>query len=242
MWGTSDDDKLARARAYPFDIPDNSFVYEDGETRAFEDPGERGGRIPVIACGSNRAPKQLAWKYRGQANVTIPVERAWLADFDVVHVAHLTGYGSIAATLQHVEAMRVEVSITWLTQDQLALMHGTEGVGSHYHYARLDKISLEGEVGGRLASAFVYATIMGCLSVNGGLAGLAAVRAQGRPHPSMTQKQIQAHVRARLAGEDDERAFILRTIADSDLRRARTRELARDAHPFAWPHVEVIGD
>jgi hypothetical protein len=240
MWGSSDDDKLARALGYPFDIPEHSFVHEDGGVRPFEDPGERGGRIPVIACGSNRAPRQLAWKYRRQAKATIPVERAWLADFDVVHVAHLTHYGSIAATLQHVEAMRAEVSITWLTPSQLALMHRTESVGSHYHYARLDRIALDGEVGGRLGSAFVYTTIMGCLSVAGGLAGLAAVRAQGRPHPSMTQKQIQAHVRARFGWEVDERAFILRTIADHDLRSERTRELARDAHPFAWPHVEVI--
>lgn len=241
MWGSSDDEKLARALGYPFGIPEHSYVYDDGRVRAFEDPGERGGRIPVIACGSNRAPRQLAWKYREQANATIPVERAWLADFDVVHVTHLTHYGSIAATVQHVEAMRAEVSINWLTQDQLALMHRTEGIGSHYHYAQLNKIKLDGEVGGRLDSAFVYMTIMGCLSVEGDLAGLAAVRAQGRPHPSMTQKQVQAHVRARLGEEADERAFILRTIADAGLRRAREIELARDAHPFAWPHVEVIG-
>ncbi len=240
MWGSSDDDKLVRALGYPFDIPDHSFVYRDGGIRAFDNPGERDGRIPVIACGSNRAPRQLAWKYRDVANAAIPVERAWLADFDVVHVAHLTGYGSIAATLQHVEAMRVEVSITWLTEDQLALMHQTESVGSHYHYARLDRIALNGEVGGRLDSAFAYATILGCLSVSGGLVGLAAVRAEGRPHASMSQSEIQTHVRTRLGEENDDRAFILRNIADPGLRSARTHELARDAHPFAWPHVEVI--
>ncbi|MHA1536486.1 MAG: hypothetical protein ACTSUD_02935 [Alphaproteobacteria bacterium] len=239
MWGSTDDDRLARALGYPFDIPDNSFVYEDGQTRAFENPGERDGRIPVIACGSNRAPKQLAWKYRGQRKTKIPVERAWLADFDVVHVAHLTSYGSIAAALQHVEAMRVEVSINWLTEDQLALMHETESIGEHYHYAQLNKIALDGEVGGRLDSAFTYTTILGCLSVAGKLAGLAAVRAEQRPHATMTQPEIQSHVRGRLGREADDRAFILGTIGDGDLRRARTSELARDAHPFAWPHLEV---
>lgn len=180
MWGSSDDDKLARALGYPFDIPEHSFVYENGEVRAFEDASERDGRIPVIACGSNRAPKQIAWKYRAEENSKIPVERAWLADFDVVHVAHLTHYGSVAATLQHVGAMRVEVSINWLTEDQLTLMHETESIGSHYHYARLDKIDLDAEIGGRLDSAFAYATILGCLSVSGNLAGLAAVRAEGQ--------------------------------------------------------------
>ena len=239
MWGSSDDDRLARALGYPFDIPDNSFVYEDGETRAFEDPGERDGRIPVIACGSNRAPKQLAWKYRGQKKTKIPVERAWLADFDVVHVAHLTSYGSIAAALQHVEAMRVEVSINWLSEDQLALMHETESIGEHYHYARLDRIALDGEVGGRLDSAFAYMTILGCLSVAGALAGLAAVRAEQRPHAAMTQAEIQAHVHARLGEDGHHESFILDNIADADLRRARTRVLAGDAHPFAWPHLEV---
>jgi len=240
MWGSSDDDKLARALGYPFDIPEHSFVYQDGEVRAFEDASERDGRIPVIACGSNRAPKQIAWKYRSEENTIIPVERAWLADFDVVHVAHLTHYGSVAATLQHVDAMRVEVSINWLTEDQLALMHQTESIGSHYHYARLDKIVLDAEVGGKLDSAFAYATILGCLSVSGGLAGLAAVRAEGRPHPTLTQNEIQAHVHARLGEDDQHESFILDNIADADLRRARTNKLADDTHPFAWPHVEVI--
>ena len=244
-------ERVAHAKAYPFSIPGYSFVYRDGQAH----PAAAGeidvtalaseGRAPVIACGSNRSPEQLHRKYRHlDGSVTIPVQRAWLADFDVVYAAHITRYGSIAATLQHVAGTSVEVSITWLDEPQLELMHGTEGRGHSYDYVRLSGLDLSLESaadgGDRLGSAFAYNYRGGCLKHDGAPLALAEAEAANRPHPAMTQPEVQAHVHSRLAGGGDLDTFILENVTDADARRAREEHLAGDALAFAWPGVTTI--
>ncbi|MYK59998.1 MAG: hypothetical protein F4027_15885, partial [Rhodospirillaceae bacterium] len=96
-------DPVERAMGYPYAIPDCSFVFDKaGRDKAGWRPAEIGGaltdgRHPVLACGSNRSPDQLARKYFDFEAATIPVQRAWLGDFDVVYAAHITGYGAISA-------------------------------------------------------------------------------------------------------------------------------------------------
>ena len=61
---------VSRALAYPYDVPDRSFVIHAGHVQPVEDEahlgdlagGDLSGRIPVIACGSNPAPSALAWR------------------------------------------------------------------------------------------------------------------------------------------------------------------------------------
>jgi hypothetical protein len=239
--GRSDDEALRIAQCYPFRIPGHSFTFVDGAMRPFDrEAAAREGRVPVIACGSNRSPEQLARKYGTAPGTVIPVERAWLRDFDVVYVAHITSYGSVAATVQHVPGMSVEVSVTWLDPEQLARMHATESLGHHYHYARLDRLELARESGGGLEHAFAYVTILGALAHEGEAAGLAEVAAEQRPHAGLTQAEVQDAIFARLGAGQSRREFILENVRDRETRRARERALAADALPFAWPHLTVI--
>ena len=244
-------ERIARAKAYPFRIPGHSFVYRDGGAHEVAESGidraalEREGRAPVIACGSNRSPDQLRRKYGHlDGAVTIPVQRAWLTDFDVVYAAHITRYGSIAATLQHVAGTSVEISITWLSESQLDLMHGTEGRGESYDYVRLDglDLSLDAACGGdgRLESAYAYTYRGGCLGHEGRPVGLAEIAARERRHRALSQPEIQAHVHSRLAGGGDLDTFILENVTDAHARRAREERLAGDALPFAWPRVTTV--
>lgn len=236
-----DDAALRRAQCYPFRIPRNSFTFIDGAMRPFDRAAAaRDGRVPVIACGSNRSPEQLARKYRAAPDTVIPVERAWLKDFDVVYVAHITSYGSVAATVQHVPGVAVEVSITWLDPEQLARMHATESLGHHYHYARLDRLELTRESGGGLDHANAYVTILGALALEGRAAGLAEVAAEGRPHAGLTQAEVQDAIFARLGAGQSRRDFILQNVRDRETRRARERALAEDALPFAWRHLSIV--
>lgn len=242
----SDLDPIVRAKTYPYDIPAHSYLFQDGDFRRVDDlSGHVDGLVPLLACGSNRAPAQLARKYHDFDRVTIPVERAWLADFDVVFAAHITGYGSIAANLQHVASARVEVSITWLAEALFERMDATEGRGHSYDLARLDKLGLATESGCTLDHAYAYVYRGGCLRHAGDHAGIAEIDAEGRPHAAFTQHEIQGHVHARLSGDaagTDGRtdAFILESIRDPDLRHARERRLQEDALAFAWPHMTVI--
>lgn len=234
--------RVAHAKAYPFHVPSHSFVYKAGAVHPMVvEETDFGGRTPVIACGSNRSPDQLGRKFGHlDGAVTIPVQRAWLQGFDVVYAAHITSYGSIAATLQHVPGVSVEVSITWLTDEQLELMHGTEGRGASYDYARLDGLELSRDGGGALASAFAYVYRNGCLADSGRPVALGEVPATGRPHPAMRQPEVQALVHARLADGGELDTFILENLTDAGLRRAREERLWDGALAFAWPRVTTV--
>ena len=81
-------DPLERALSYPYEAPAHSYLFRGGEAvRAVIGPSEREGRIPVLACGSNRAPAQLKCKFAAAPEALIPVERVFLDDFDSVLAA-----------------------------------------------------------------------------------------------------------------------------------------------------------
>jgi hypothetical protein len=249
----SDMDLVARATTYPYLIPDASYLFEDGGWRVAEiDEAMTAGRIPVIACGSNRSPEQLARKFADFAEknipVTIPVQRAWLEDFDVVYAAHITGYGSVAANLQHVPGTRVEVSITWLADDMMERMHATEGLGHNYHYARFHGLALHLEGGGVRPEAFAYVYDKGSLrqdetadhQLGGEHAALAEIRAENRQDHHMTQPEALALVQARVGHKGDLKDFISQVVADRDLRDRHEQLLQADAVPFRWRHLEIL--
>ncbi len=235
--------RLTRAAAYPFAIPAESVLFREGRAEPL-DPGDLDrltrGRVPVIACGSNQSPDQLARKYDGvEAAVTIPVVRAWLTDFDAVYSAHITTYGSVAATLQHRPGTTVALSVLWLTEDQLARMHTTEAPGENYVYSRLDRLHLRLDGGRVLATAWAYTSLHGCLVDGGEMAALAAMPARGRTLPARHQPDMLRRIHGRLAPAMEFDDFILENIADRRARRRRIDALRADAAPFAWPHIHV---
>jgi hypothetical protein len=235
--------RMTRATSYPFEIPAGSFTFRDGRAEPLDPDGLdllTRGRVPVIACGSNQSPEQLARKYDGvAAEVVIPVVRGWLADFDAVFSAHITTYGSVAATLQHRPGTTVALSVLWLTEEQLDRMHGTEAPGVNYAYTRLDRLQLRLDGGPVLTTAWAYTSLHGCLVDDGEEAALAAMPARGRTLPARHQTEMLRRVHGRLAPTMDFDAFVLDNIADHAARRRRIGELRADAAPFAWRHVHV---
>ncbi|MEC9185370.1 MAG: hypothetical protein VX930_13935, partial [Pseudomonadota bacterium] len=130
--------RLARARGYPYPYPGRSYVWQSGDVTDF-DLGLTEGRTAVLAVGSNRAPSRLDQKYIGKYEVPIPVQHARLKDFDIVYAAHLTRYGSVPAMLQRAPGTTVELAVTWLDDEQLEIMHATEG---GYYYAEIEGVDL----------------------------------------------------------------------------------------------------
>ena len=121
----NDDPRLSRARGYPYSIPERSFVYRDRGIGDF-DPALLAGRTPVLAIGSNQSPQRLVQKFGHDASHVIPVQRARLADFDVVYSAHIASYGAVPAMLQTCAGAAVHVAVTWLDDTQLEIMHASE--------------------------------------------------------------------------------------------------------------------
>lgn len=235
----SERDLLALAKGYPYAAPDSSYLFADGAAGPIE-RAEFAGRVPVLAHGSNRSPDQLRRKFGTAAE--IPVSFAWLADHDVVYSAHITQYGAVASTLQHRPGTRVRLAVNWLDPAQLARMHETEGP-SNYAFGRLAGISLTLEHGPAAgpAEAYVYLGRNGCLDLDDGPVGLAAVTAEGRGHRAHDQEGALGLVRARHRPEMDLDAMILESVRDRDRRLALTVEMKARAVPVAAPHFEELG-
>lgn len=247
-WPLPDDRvaRLALATGYPFAIPDRSYLFENGVALPLPAEVDYRDRQPVLAIGSNQSPEQLARKFdprRGPQR--IPVTRAWLADHDVVFAAHVTRYGAIPANLHAVPGMRVRLAVTWLDPGQLEAMHRTEIGGGNYHYARLDGIRLELDHPGpggisRLDRVTAYLSPFGFLAHDGQPLGLAALQAEGRPHPAVTVAEALDHLRRRAQDERDLEEFILAAMDDEAIRRRLTALIRETALPATHGHATIL--
>ena len=216
---------LAWAKAYPFDPPRHTYLFVDGEMRPLERP-DTDGRTPLLAVGSNRAPRQLARKYAGfPLGNEIPVSVAWLADFDVVYSSHFAGYGSLPARLWPRSGVTVEVGVLWLTDEQLAHMHTTEG-GANYAYGRLSGIRLEVDGAGPMAAIHGYLGKRPPLVRSGEPLALAEIAAQNRSGPVLTQQAALDFACGVLAPDRDTEILLLELLADAELRALRSELLA----------------
>ncbi|MEO1192203.1 MAG: hypothetical protein AAFY02_10630 [Pseudomonadota bacterium] len=184
------DERLALALDYPYDAPAGSYHLNRGEVDPL-DSAEAAhlteGRTAVLAHGSNRAPAHLLRKFGPEAS--LPVTYGWLSGYDVVFGAHVARYGAITATLASAPGCRVRLAATWLTSEQLALMHESERM--NYTYGRLPAAAFAAEVGPEPEELTLYAGNQGALLLDGQPVGLAALEAQGRPHPALTQRALQ---------------------------------------------------
>lgn len=224
--------KLERARGYPYAIPAASYVWRDGKVSGFE-PGLRKDRMPVLAIGSNQSPEQLSRKFGEKGE--IPVQRARLQDFDIYYSAHITSYGSVPAMLQHSPGTVVELSVNWLDERQLELMHGTELSAAKYQYQIIEDVSLALDCGTDLDFIHLYVGVNGHLLHEGDAVALAAMPAKGRRPRAVTTAEALELARARFSPDDSPDEFVLKLIGDRGFRDACTAALSSDAVPFTHP-------
>ena len=247
-WPLPDDRaaRLALATGYPFAIPDRSYLFENGVALPWPAEVDYRDRSPVLAIGSNQSPEQLARKFDPRhGSHRIPVTRVWLADHDVVFATHVTRYGAIPANLHAVPGMRVRLAVTWLDPAQLEAMHRTEIGGGNYHYARLDGIRLDLDNPGpggitRLDSVTAYLSPFGAMTHNGNPIGLAALEAEGRPHPAATVAEALDHLRRHAKDERSLEDFILAAMADDSIRRRLTALIRETALPAAHDRATIL--
>ncbi|MCH7550415.1 MAG: hypothetical protein IIA35_01745 [Proteobacteria bacterium] len=236
-------DTLRRALSYPYEIPANSYIVYGGEHQELSPCApmpDVSGRRPVLAVGSNQSPEQLIRKFNGSDLGPIPVIRARLKDFDIVYSPHVASYGSIPATLRHSPGTRVTLFVNWLTPAQVARMHETEIPTGNYHFGELDGIELQLDFGTAMTSAYVYSSRRGSLTRDGFPVALAAVRAENRIWPSLSQEEIQNHARDITAVGQPLETFIRAAIEDVSVRQERTRALMSDGLPFNYSSFTSI--
>lgn len=191
---TQTDDPLARALGYPYAAHGGDFLFRDGTAQPLPPGHPFDGLTPVIAVGSNRAPAQLARKFAEMA-VAVPVTRLQARDVDVVHAAHIAGYGAVPATLAASPGTVAELWITWLDDTTLLHMDATEAVGVNY-----DRVTVElrwADAGPRSpARALLYTARRGLLRLDGEPVALAAIPADQRRFRALTQEQVLRRLHA----------------------------------------------
>lgn len=230
--------RLARAREYPYAIPTRSFVYRDRGATDF-DRSLLSGRTPVLAIGSNQSPQRLLQKFGHDASHVIPVQRARLADFDVVYSAHISSYGAVPAMLQGSPGASVSIAVTWLDDIQLQIMHDSEISASNYAFVEMSRVQLTLDDGNVERMAYAYVSNRGHLRHEDTPLALAVIECAGRRYPALTTEQALERVRARVAPGMDPDAFIHRLVDNLHYRRQVTRMLAEDAEAFSHP-VRVL--
>ena len=226
--------RLQRARSYPYDFPEHSFIYQDGTLRAF-DPALTDKRTPVLAIGSNQSPHRLTQKFGDDASHVIPVQRAQLADFDVVFSAHISAYGAVPAMLQTSPGATVAIAVTWLNDEQLEIMHATEIVGANYWFAQLQQVNVTLDDGAIHHQAFAYLSSKGHLNIDSAPAALSAIQCTNRRNRALSTAQALEHVRQRVAREVEADQFVHRLIDDDDYRQQVIDSIAADAGQFDHP-------
>ncbi len=234
---------IDRAIQYPYAIPSSSFVMLGGRSASWHDHVDAmdfAGRRPILAVGSNQSPEQLARKFPDTDWGLIPVARTRLRHYDTVYSPHISAYGAIPATLYPSPGTEITLFITWLTPEQEERMHETEVSAANYGFGELLSFDLSPEEGPMPDGIYLYAGTRGAMNRDGNPIPLAEVGAHGRRWPAMTQAQVQAHARDRVAGDHDMDRFVLASISDTALRRQRTDRLSADALPFGDPAFRTI--
>ncbi len=232
-----DHDPLRWAKSYPYQIPARSYMLVDGGYEELPEDGplpDLSARQPVLACGSNQSPERLARKFSAIGDGPIPVIRARVTGFDAVYSAHFSTSGSIPATLRQAPGVTASLFVNWLTPVQQQRLHETEAVGRNYDFGRLDGIQVRMDGGGVLTHAFAYVSRHGCLINDDAPVALAAVPADGRRWPALTEEQVLALARDRLAPDRPLDDFIRETISEEKTRLARTDTLKSEGRPFSY--------
>ena len=242
MTETSSEHSLRRAYGYPYPAPSHDYLFADGRVEVLPESADLGGRQPVIAVGSNRAPEQLARKFGAEQDRTIPVTWAWMHGYDVVYCAHLAGYGSVPATLHGSPGTEVRVAVTWLTEAQLERMHETENVGASYVYGTFDPDAIDLGDGRPEMRAGCYITKCGALALDGAPVALAEIEARGRRFRSLPQAAKLALLHSMFGDHPEEAAWVLSLLGEENgPRRANlTERLSETTMLFEDPRFRVI--
>lgn len=236
-------ERLTRAFGYPYVIPDHSYIVHNDAVSPIQSEQAaslREHRIPVLAVGSNQSPVQIMRKFRGPDWHPIPCERCLIHDFDTVFSAHISRYGSIAATLHPAPGTSVSLYINWLHESHMERMHMTELGNENYAFAELTNIRIETEFGLKMDRVHFYRGNVGAFMPDGIPVPLAEIPAQNRKWAALDQKGIQERLQAMTAPTLELDTFVLSSISEPSERTHRANMMRECAEPFAYSEIRII--
>jgi hypothetical protein len=215
-------DVVERALGYPYAAPSEPFIQLGHQTL---DPDEleidRDARAPVLAYGSNAAPRVLSRKL-ALSDQPVLVVPARLSGLDVVYSSHISPYGALPATLQRSPGTEVRVHVIYMTSAQIGVISATE---PNYEPTLLDGVECRLEDGEELTELSAYISRHGCLLLDGLERALSAVPAIGRTFRALSEPEAIELVRSSLCPADSLESFVLSNVTDPTLSQARSAQL-----------------
>ena len=184
---------LERALRYPWARPEGSYVLRDG---AVEAPGDlavlTAGRHPLLAFGSNAAPRPLAAKlahFPAVEDRTALVLTGELHDVDVGASASPAVYGAMPAALFPSPGTAVRAAVLWLTPAQVTQLTWSE---LSYRLGRLDRAGFVADDAAMTVDRpLAFVSRLGAFAPDGDApVALAAIPARGRTAAELTQEQL----------------------------------------------------
>jgi hypothetical protein len=194
---------IARAIAYPWARPLGSYLLGGAGLEAFEAmaedrrqavldrfTGTDGGRLPVLAIGSNAAPEALERKFAhfdAEEDRSVLALTGYLHEFDVGVAAQPTMYGSLPATLFPSPGTRARATVLWVTPAQFTQLTWSELT---YRLGRLRTRFEVEETATTFDEVLVFVSRFGAFCPDGEPAALAAIPAAGRGAPELSEEQL----------------------------------------------------
>jgi hypothetical protein len=246
---TFDAAAYAWACAYPWARPVGSYVLAaDGAVHLLAelDEPERersierfsaptGERVPLLAIGSNAAPEALQRKFghfEDPADRTALVVTGRLHDFDVGFAAQPTLYGSLPATIFPSPGTAVAAALLWLTPAQFTQLTWSE---LSYQLGRLRTRFAVDDADEHFDEVLVFVSRWGAFRPDGSPPALAAIPADGRAAPTLSQEQALDRAAALVLGDGARAETLVRAVFDdfAALTELAAPVLHAGALPFA---------
>jgi hypothetical protein len=226
------DNVVRRALGYPYRPGQRPFVLFKNRVADLDVEFNTNGRITLIAYGANASSGPLVDKLTDTPE-PILVEPTWLEGFDAVYSAHISPYGAVPATLQSSPGTSIRAAFVYLTEEQVEQLSASEP-----NYDLVTSWGCRYDQGLGLGEMQTYLSRHGCLAVEGSAIAVAAVEAKGRRLSAMTEREALEWVRDLVCPELSLEDFIVTSVADPELAKARTAALAAQAKEPSLPLLD----
>ncbi|MGB0120463.1 MAG: gamma-glutamylcyclotransferase family protein [Solirubrobacterales bacterium] len=229
MPNTGTIEAIERAKTYPFRQPVCSYIFTHDHEHLLEgDPD--GWQVdvtdltPVFGYGSNPSPVALAHKFASVPEVRIPVISFELDGFDAVYSSHVSS-GYVPATLAPSPGTTFHGFITYLTDEEMAIMDRSESRGENYELRPIASATGHFEDGTFQEGIQTYVSLHGTIELDGQPVAVEGTRASGRSFPVLSQAEMMARAIDVFAPGTDSDLAIGRLLASRDQQRAWTASL-----------------
>jgi hypothetical protein len=242
---------LKRAIGYPWARPQGSYRLRDGDVEPLdglsaeerkrviaEFASEDGGRLPLLAIGSNGAPETLERKFAHfpeERDRAVLVLTGRLHDFDVGVSPQPAIYGSMPATLFPSPGTQVAAAVLWVTPTQFTQLVWSE---LSYRLGRLCTRFEVDEVDADFDEVLVFVSRFGAFCVDKRPVALAAIPATERSAEALTQEQLLDAVAKLALGPDANAEALVQAIFEDTTKVAQkvAATVWKESQPFASEH------